>query len=297
MVLRRRTSTASSRWLGLEDMYELYGSTEAAISTFRKQGRPSGHRWASIGDPAVQDPERTEDGSECPPAVRSEADGRIENYAEAVGEICRVAPDTALFQGYFENPGCRRGQKYREWGLPLRRPGPRPGSRGETRASSSSMAAPTTGSARTARTSAAAQVGRLVHGASRRGPGGRLRRHRAPVSDELVMVALEAAPRGARFDPGGLLRLLRSSRSPTVGMDRKWFPDFVRVVEGFEYTQTQKILVRHLKKDHFHRERLADAPLFWRQRGWTDYRPFRQTDFDALRADFDNAERGDLLDR
>ena len=40
-------------------------------------------------------------------------------------------------------------------------------------------------------------------------------------------------------------------------MDRKWFPDFVRVVDEFEFTQTQKILVRHLKADHFNRRAAA----------------------------------------
>ena len=39
---RRPTSSASCDWLGLEDMFELYGSTEAAISTFRKKGDPRG---------------------------------------------------------------------------------------------------------------------------------------------------------------------------------------------------------------------------------------------------------------
>ena len=43
---RRPTSTASCDWLGLEDMFELYGSTEAAISTFRRKGDPRG----SVGE-------------------------------------------------------------------------------------------------------------------------------------------------------------------------------------------------------------------------------------------------------
>ena len=39
-------------------------------------------------------------------------------------------------------------------------------------------------------------------------------------------------------------------------MDPKWFPDFVRIVDEFEYTQTQKVLVRNLKQVHFDRRRL-----------------------------------------
>ena len=88
------------RWFALEDMLELYGSTEAAISTFRKKTDPRGS-VGEITDPNVKI--LNESGRECPPA-RLDPDGKILNYAEAVGEICRVASDTALFQGYFANP-------------------------------------------------------------------------------------------------------------------------------------------------------------------------------------------------
>ena len=53
------------RWLGLEDMFELYGSTEAAISTFRKKGDPRGS-VGEITDPTVKI--LNERGEECPPA-------------------------------------------------------------------------------------------------------------------------------------------------------------------------------------------------------------------------------------
>lgn len=42
-----------------------------------------------------------------------DGDGKIFNYAEAVGEICRVADDTSLFQGYYDNAGAT-SDKYRE---------------------------------------------------------------------------------------------------------------------------------------------------------------------------------------
>src|SRR5207244_7708116 len=63
------------RWLGLEEMFELYGSTEAAISTFRRKGDPRG----SVGevlDAAVKilDPH----GNECPPAEVG-PDGKLLN--------------------------------------------------------------------------------------------------------------------------------------------------------------------------------------------------------------------------
>ena len=80
-------------------------------------------------------------------------------------------------------------------------------------------------------------------------------------------------------------------------MDPKWFPDFVRVVDEFEYTQTQKILVRNLKAVHFDRRRLPDEPIFWRQRGDTTYRVFTKADFEAVQRDFEASERAHLLDR
>ena len=82
-------------------------------------------------------------------------------------------------------------------------------------------------------------------------------------------------------------------------MDRKWFPDFVRVVDEFEYTQTEKILVRNLKKLHFDRNRLgADAPIYWRQRGDTrlSARSRARTTSGCAR-EFAEREKLDLLDR
>jgi hypothetical protein len=80
-------------------------------------------------------------------------------------------------------------------------------------------------------------------------------------------------------------------------MDRKWFPDFVRLVDEFEFTQTQKILVRQLKAEHFHRGRLPAEPIFWRRRGDTTFQPFGSADWEAVRREFEAAERLDLLER
>ena len=91
------------------------------------------------------------------------------------------------------------------------------------------------------------------------------------VSDELVMAALKLRP-GVRFDPQAFFDFCEAQVTGG-GMDRKWFPDFVRIVDEFEYTQTQKVLVRNLKQAHFDRRRLPDAELYWRRRGDTSFRP------------------------
>jgi fatty-acyl-CoA synthase len=275
------------RWLGLEDMFELYGSTEAAISTFRKKSDPRGS-VGEISDPQVRI--LNEGGRECPPA-ELDADGKITNYHEAVGEICRVASDTALFQGYFANAEAN-SSKYREGvyhsgdlGHVLVRDGKRflffDGRTDDwIRKDGENFSA--------------AQVARILQehedvtlAAAYGVP--------CAVSDELVMAALKLRA-GARFDPQGFFDFCEAQASHG-GMDRKWFPDFVRIVDEFEYTQTQKVLVRNLKQVHFDRRRLPDAPLYWRERGDTCFRPFGEADFQELRRRFAAAERADLLDR
>lgn len=274
------------RWFGLEEMYELYGSTEAAISTFRKKGDPRGS-VGEIADDAVKI--LNEAGGECPPADVAE-DGTIRNYAEAVGEICRVAEDTGLYQGYFDNENAN-ASKYRDGvyhsgdlGHVLVREGRRflyfDGRTDDwIRKDGENFSA--------------APIGRLMQehpdvdlAAAYGVP--------CSVSDELVMVALKLRP-GRSFDPGGFFGFCEALCSEG-GMDRKWMPDYVRIVDDFEFTQTQKILVRNLKKDHFHRGRLPDAPLFFRERGDAAFRSLGRDEFEALRERFREAERLPLLE-
>jgi fatty-acyl-CoA synthase len=274
------------RWLGMEDMFELYGSTEAAISTFRKKTDPRGS-VGEISDPHVRILDERDE--ECPPA-QLDADGKIVNYAEAVGEICRVADDTSLFQGYHENPEAN-ASKYRngvyhsgDLGHVLVRDGVRylffDGRTDDwIRKDGENFSA--------------AQVARLIQehpdvvlAAAYGAP--------CAVSDELVMVALKLRE-GAEFDGRAFFDFCED-RVAHGGMDRKWFPDFVRIVDEFEYTSTQKVLVRNLKRVHFDRRRLPDAPIFWRRRGDDRFRPFGRDDFDALREEFARSERERLLD-
>jgi fatty-acyl-CoA synthase len=274
-------------WLGLEDMFELYGSTEAAISTVRRRSDPRGS-VGEITDPNVKI--LKEGGEECPPA-RLGSEGKILNYAECVGEICRVAPDTALFRGYFEDPEAN-SKKYRD-GIY------HSGDLGHVLVQEGRRFLFFDGRTddwirKDGENFSAAQVARLVQehpdvalAAAFGVP--------CAVSDELVMVALKLRP-GATFDPEGFFRFCE--REVTQGgMDRKWFPDFVRLVEEFEFTQTQKILVRKLKRVHFDRRRLPDAPIFWRRRGDETFRELRIEEYEELRGEFEAAERLHLLDR
>ena len=274
-------------WFGLDDMFELYGSTEAAISTFRKKADPRGS-VGEITDPSVQI--LKEDGSACPPA-ELDGDGKIVNYAEAVGEICRVAQDTGLFQGYFENADANQS-KYRD-GIY------HSGDLGHIQAHEGRRFLFFDGRTddwvrKDGENFSAAQVARLV---SEHEDVILAAAYGVPcaVSDELVMVALKIAP-GADFDAQAFFDFC-DTQTRKGGMDRKWFPDFVRVVDDFEYTQTEKILVRNLKKQHFHPDRGGDSPVFWRERNSATFRVFTRDDFSTLREKFKQAERDDLLER
>lgn len=273
------------RWLGLEDVFELYGSTEAAISTFRRKGDPRGS-VGEIADPAVK--VLNEMGEECPPAEIG-PDGKILNYERCVGEICRVG-DTGLFQGYFGDRDANQ-KKVRDGvyhsgdlGHVLVRGGTRflyfDGRTDDwIRKDGENFSAGQVGRLLTEHPEVALAVAYGVPCA---------------VSDELVMAAVKMRD-GARFDPQAFFDWCDAQTQ--ASMDRKWMPDFVRVVDDFEYTQTQKVLVRHLKREHFALDRLGDAAVYWRRRGDTGYRRFTRADYEAVRREFAAAERLGLLDR
>jgi fatty-acyl-CoA synthase len=275
------------KWLGLEDMFELYGSTEAAISTFRRKGDPRGC-VGEITDPAVKI--LAPDGSECEPAQLG-PDGKLLNYDRAVGEICRVAPDTALFQGYYDNPQANQ-EKYRNGVY-------HSGDLGHILIVDGRRYLYFDGRTddwirKDGENFSAAQVGRLLT----EHPDVQLAvAYGVPcaISDELVMAALKLRD-GAEFDPQGFFDWCEYQ--VTHGsMDRKWFPDFVRIVDDFEYTQTQKVLVRNYKKVHFDLNRIPDARIYWRRRGDTTFRPFTREDYEEVRREFAAQEKLDLLDR
>ncbi len=274
-------------WMGLEDMLELYGSTEAAISTFRRKGDPRGS-VGEITDSAVKI--LGPDGKECEPAQLG-SDGKLTNYDRAVGEICRVAPDTSLFQGYFDNPKANN-EKYRDGVY-------HSGDLGHILERGSQRYLYFDGRTddwirKDGENFSASQVGRII---SEHPDIALAVAYGVPctVSDELVMAAIKMRD-GVKFNPQAFFDWCEVQVSG-ASMDRKWFPDFVRLVDDFEYTQTQKVLVRNLKKVHFDRRRLANEPLFYRVRGDKSFREFTKGDFDALQKEFVARERAEMLDR
>jgi fatty-acyl-CoA synthase len=275
------------KWLGLEDMFEIYGSTEAAISVYRRKGDPRGS-VGEITDAMVKI--LNSRGDECPPAEIG-PDGKLLNYEQCVGEICRVAEDTGLFQGYFGDPNAT-SQKYRAGVY-------HSGDLGHVLVQGGKRYLFFDGRTddwirKDGENFSAGQVGRSV---SEHPDVALAVAYGVPcsVSDELVMVALKLRA-GATFDPK---RFFDWCEAQVTGasMDRKWMPDFVRIVDDFEYTETKKVLVRNLKKVHFDRRRVPDARIYWRQRGDTTFRPLTQEEYEQLRQEFAAREKLDLLDR
>lgn len=274
-----------SEYLGLDDMFELYGSTEAAISTFRRKGDPRG----SVGEVTDENVKILQDDAECPPA-EVDAGGKIINYEECVGEICRRAPETGLFQGYFDNQEAN-SQKFRDGVY-------HSGDLGHVLMREDKRYLFFDGRTddwirKDGENFSAGQVGRLIS----EHPDVQLAvAYGVPctVSDEHVMAALLMRP-GTSFDPQEFFDWTERQVSG-ASMDRKWFPDYVTVVGEFEYTQTQKVLVRNLKKVHFDLNRVSD-PVWFRQRGDTTFRELTADEYQALRTEFEGRERLDLLDR
>ena len=87
------------RYLGMEHIYEIYGSTEAVITTANRPGDPID----SVGRVDSSIRILNEEGKECAPGI-VDASGALTNYDKAVGEICRKIGDNNLrFEGYFGN--------------------------------------------------------------------------------------------------------------------------------------------------------------------------------------------------
>ena len=246
-----------TRWLGLEDMFELYGSTEAAISTFRQQGRPARQRRRDHR-PEREDPRRARPGVPAGRARPRREDPQLRRGGRR--DLPRRARHRACSRATSTTP-TPNASKYRDGvyhsgdlGHVVVRDG--------SSASSTSTAAPTTGSARTARTSRAAQVARLLQ----EHPSVALAAaYGVPcaVSDELVMAALKLRP-GARFDPAGFFDFCERQVAP--GRHGPQVVPGLRARGGrLRVHADPEDPGADLKQDHFHRGRLPDAPIYWRR--------------------------------
>jgi fatty-acyl-CoA synthase len=274
-----------TRYLGLEHVYEMYGSTEAEITTMCLPGHPMG----SVGELNDDNVQVVDDAEHpCPPA-EFDADGRIRNPVEATGEIVRMGGATGAFTGYHGDPDATankvRGGLYRSGDLGMIRviDGRRylyfagrtdDWIRKDGENFSSECVSELLRSHPDIDTAVAYGVP-------------------SPVGDEWVMAALKLIA-GRRFEPQALFEHCERQLSERGG-DAKWFPDLVRLVERFETTETHKIRVRDLKADGYDPAKVG--AVFIRRRGDRTFRQLDPGEFADVRREFQDAGRLDVFER
>ena len=246
-----------------------YGSTEGGAIVQRTADMPAGALGRGGDGMAVLDPETGEER----PAGRFDADGRLLNPDEAIGELVNRLGASG-FEGYWNNDEANTARvhdgmywtgdlAYRDeqgyfffagrdydW---LRVDG---------------------------ENFSAAPVERILA----RHPDVVLAAVYAvpdPDVGDRVMAALQLRP-GATFEPEGFAAFLAAQ--PDLGT--KWTPRFVRVGATLPVTETSKILKRVLRRDRWE----TDDDVWWQPEKGGAYRRLTPADVDALRAEF--AARG-----
>ena len=246
-----------------------YGSTEGGAIVQRTADMPPGALGRGADGMAVLDPDT---GEERPPG-RFDADGRLLNPDEAIGELVNRL-GAAGFEGYWNNDEANTARvhdgiywtgdlAYRDeqgyfyfagrdydW---LRVDG---------------------------ENFAAAPVERILA----RHPDVVLAAVYAvpdPDVGDRVMAALQLRP-GVTFDPEDFAAFLAAQ--PDLGT--KWTPRFVRIAVTLPVTETSKVLKRVLRRDRWE----TDDDVWWQPDKGGAYRRLTSADVDALRAEF--AARG-----
>ncbi|HNW28057.1 MAG TPA: AMP-binding protein [Spirochaetota bacterium] len=264
------------RYLGMEHIFEIYGSTEAVITTANRPGDPIESVGMAPKDVLILN----EEGKECPPGI-VDASGKLTNYDEAVGEICRrVGTDNLRFDGYFDNKGAT-SQKFRN-GMYYS------GDLGHVRIVKGKRYLYFNG--RTddwiRKDGENFSAENVLHFAQEI-PGVDIAvAYGAPcaVADEHVMVTVQLRKNCAFNPEDAHAWLLRQQKEG--GMDPKWMPDYIRIIDHFPVTDTQKIMVRPYKKDYFNIEKNPDMKVFYRERGGSTYHPLTMDKFLEIKDGF-----------
>lgn len=273
------------RYLGMEHIYEIYGSTEAVITTANRPGDPI----ESVGRVGRSIVILDEQDRECPPGI-ADSSGRLTNYDRAVGEICRrVGENNLRFEGYFANAGATmqkfRGGVYHS------------GDIGHIRIIRGRRYLYFNG--RTddwiRKDGENFSAENVLHYAQEMPGVDCAIAYGAPcdVSDEKVMVTVQLR-RGECFDPDEIYAWLMRQQKEG-GMDPKWMPDFIRVIECFPVTDTHKIMVRPYKREHYNIERNPDMRIYCRGRGESGYHLLTREEYQAMKAAFIRNGRESLL--
>ncbi|HEY8120601.1 MAG TPA: AMP-binding protein [Myxococcota bacterium] len=250
-----------------------YGSTEGAVSIARVPGMPAGSLGVGMPGTVILNAETGEEA----PRARFDANGKLQNADEAIGEIANVQ-SAPMFEGYYKNTEANSARVRNKiyWTGDL-------GYRDERgflyfagrdfdwlRVDGENFAA--------------APVERILT----RHPDIALAAVYGVPDEEVgdaLMAALVLRP-GARFDAAGFDAFL--AQQPDLGT--KQSPRYVRVAAELPQTQTNKILKRELRK-----QRWECADPVW-QRTKTGYRALTSDDAAQIRQRFRARGRENVLD-
>ncbi len=274
------------RYLGMYHIFEIYGSTEAVITTANRPGDPED----SLGKVSKSVLILDEEENVCAPGI-IDAAGRLANYDEAVGEICcKTGTDNLRFDGYFDNKNATAG-KFRNGFY-------HSGDLGHIRIVNGKRYLYFNG--RTddwiRKDGENFSAENVLHHAEQIPCVDCAVVYGAPchVSDERVMVTVQLKT-GEKFDPREVHDWLLT-RQKEAGMDPKWMPDYIRIIDAFPVTDTQKILVRPYKKDQFNIEKNPDMRVYYRERGDITYHELTAEKFAEIKNNFLKNGRAVLLD-
>jgi acyl-CoA synthetase (AMP-forming)/AMP-acid ligase II len=273
------------RYLGMEHIFEVYGSTEAVITTANRKGDPIESVGRAPDSVLILD----EQGRECAPGIVDE-NGLLTNYDQAVGEICaQVGNDNLRFDGYLGDTKATT-QKFRD-GIyhsgdlgHIRIIGGRRYMYFNGRTDDWIRKDGENFSAENVLQYAQEMPGvdcAIAYGAP------------CDVSDEKVMVTVQLK-KGERLDPDAVHAwLIRQQKEG--GMDPKWMPDFIRIIDSFPVTDTHKIVVRPYKREHYNIEYNPDMVVYYRTKGDDTYYLLTPEKYRDMKACFIRNGRESLL--
>ncbi len=254
---------------------DAYGSTEGGVNVSRSDDTPSGSLGRGAPGVMVLD---TETGAVCPPA-RFGPEGQLLNSDEAIGELANKL-GVAGFEGYWANEeaSAARVRDGIYWSGDLAYVDEQGFIYFAGRDSDWLRV--------DGENFATAPVERILA----RYPGVALAAvYAAPdeIVGDQVMAALQLEPE-AVFDPADFEAFLRQQSD----LGTKWAPRYLRICKSLPATQTNKVLKRSLRKEHWE----CLDPVWWMPEKGLPYRRLQEQDRGEIRSRFEQRGRIAALD-
>jgi len=268
-----------SRRFGVE-VIDAFGATEGGVAVNRAPGMPPG-AMGLVGDNVKV---VSEDGV-ARPTAQFDADGRLLNADECVGEIVNTA-GVGPFEGYYNNAAANERTTRNGWYWS--------GDLGYVDADGYLFFAGR--NAEWIRVDGENFPAAPIEAAVSRHPDVMLAAvygvPDAQAGDQ-VMAAL-VLREGAVFDPAEFASWIDSQ----ADLGPKWRPRYLRVSASgvLPQTATNKVLKRTLVQQKYRRDLVGADVLYVRERGEAVFRPFGEADEAALRAALEGSGRGRFWD-